>query len=148
MSDFILNWFPLIFGIGVMAAFGWVIISGSIHHIRERRRRARRMSRPKGHFVFAKIMDHVGPMERGHRYEKPLDRDLEAQGLGMVTGGGTQMGKDGGIEWIGLDIELIDLERGIEFTRRRLRELGVPSGSVLEYRVGEQKVSVEIAENT
>ena len=29
-------------------------------------------------------MDTIGPMERGEKYERPLDRDLEAQGLGMV----------------------------------------------------------------
>jgi hypothetical protein len=148
MSDFILEWFPIIFGFGVLIALGWFITVGVIRHVRERRKRrerAQRLSRPPGHFVFAKIMDPVGPMERGDKYEEPLDRDLEAQGLGMVTGGGTQMGKDGGIEWVGIDIDLADLDRGIEFTRHRLRELGAPAGSVLEYRIGEQKMTVQIA---
>jgi hypothetical protein len=144
MSDFILQWFPIIFGFGVLAAFGWVITIGIVQHVRERRKRARRLARPPGHFVFAKIMDTIGPMERGEKYAQPLDRDLEAQGLGMVTGGGTQMAKKGGIEWVGIDIDLTDLDRGIEFTRRRLRELGAPHGSVLEYRIGEQKMTVEI----
>ena len=90
-------------------------------------------------------MDSVGPMERGDKYEDPLDRDLEAQGLGMVTGGGTQMAKGGGIEWVGIDIYLADLDRGLELTRQRLRELGAPAGSVLEYRVGEEKRTVEIS---
>ena len=54
------------------------------------------------------------------------------------------MAKKGGIEWVGIDIDLTDLDRGIEFTRRRLRELGAPHGSVLEYRIGEQKMTVEI----
>jgi hypothetical protein len=145
MGDFILKWFPLIFGFGVLMAFGWLITVGIVRHVRERRKQAQRSARLRGHFVFAKIMDTVGPMERGDKYEDPLDCDLEAQGLGMVTGGGTQMGKDGGIEWIGLDLDLTDLDRGIEFTRRRLRELGAPPGSVLEYRVGEKKMTVEIA---
>ena len=99
---------------------------------------------PPGHFVFAKIMDTIGPMVRGEKYAQPLDRDLEAQGLGTVTGGGTQMAKQGGIERVGIDIDLTDLARGIEFTRRRLHELGAPHGSVLEYRIGEQRLSVEI----
>jgi hypothetical protein len=145
MGDFILKWFPLIFGFGVLAAFGWVIIAGTVHHVRERRRLTERSARPPGHFVFAKIMDTVGPMERGVKYRDPLDRDLEAQGLGMVTGGGTQMGHDEEIAWIGLDLDLTNLDRGIEFTRRRLRELGAPPGSVLEYRVGEEKFTVAIA---
>ena len=145
MADFILEWFPLIFGFGVLAVFGWFITVGVVRHVGERRKQAQRLARPRGHFVFAKIMDTVGPMERGDKYEKPLDRDLEAQGLGMVTGGGTQMAKDGGVEWLGLDLDLADLDRGIEFTRRRLRELGAPPGSVLEYRIGEQKMTVEIS---
>ena len=144
MSDFILQWFPILFGFGVLAAFGWVITIGIVQQVRERRKRARRLARPPGHFVFAKIMDTVGPMERGEKYEQPLDRDLEAQGLGMVTGGGTQMAKKGGIEWVGIDIDLVDLDRGIEFSRGRFRELGAPPGSVLEYRIGEQKMTVEI----
>jgi hypothetical protein len=145
MADLILEWFPPIFGFGVLAAFGWFIISGIVRHVRERRKQAQRSARPPGHFVFAKIMDTVGPMERGAKYSDPLDRDLEAQGLGMVTGGGTQTGKDGGIEWVGLDLDLTNLDGAIEFTRRRLRELGAPPGSVLEYRIGEQKITVEIA---
>ena len=145
MGDFILEWFPLLFGFGVLAAFGWFITVGLVRHARERRKRAEKAARPPGHFVFAKIMDTIGPMERGERYEDPLGEDLEAQGLGMVTGGGTQLAKDGGIEWIGIDIDLADLDRGIEFTRQRLRELGAPPGSVLEYRLGEQKITVEIA---
>ena len=43
------------------------------------------------------------------------------------------------------DIDLTDLDRGIEFTRRRLRELGAPPhGSVLVFRIGDQKMTVEI----
>ena len=124
MSDFILEWFPMIFGFGILAAFGWFITVGVIRHVRERRKqqeRARRLALSPGHFVFAKIMDTVGPMERGTKYEDPLDRDLEAQGLGMVTGGGTQMAKDGGIEWVGIDIDLADLDRGIEVLRGQAR---------------------------
>ena len=147
MGDFILEWFPVIFGFGVLAAFGWYVAVGVPRHVRERRERrkqAKRLARPPGHFVFAKIMDTISPMERGDKYADPLDRDLEAQDLGMVTGGGTQMGKDGKVAWIGIDIDLTDLDRGIAFTQRRLRELGAPVGSVLEYRVGDRKMTVQI----
>ncbi|HTH45943.1 MAG TPA: hypothetical protein VMB21_00395 [Candidatus Limnocylindria bacterium] len=144
MADFILEWFPEVFALGVFVVFGWVIVSGTLHHARERRARAKKLSRAPGCFVFAKIMDPIGPMARSEKYAEALERDLEAEGLGMVTGGGTQMRKDGSVEWVGIDLDLTDLDRGIEFTRRRLRELGAPRGSVLEYSLGEQRVTVEI----
>ena len=76
-------------------------------------------------------MDIVGPMERGTKYEDPLDDSLRERDYGFTTGGGiTQMDKGGGIAWIGIDIELRDLDSALEFTRNRLRELGAPRGSV------------------
>src|SRR4051812_47724375 len=102
MSDLILHWFPILFGFGVLAAFGWVITIGIVQQVRERRKRARRLAVPPGHFVFAKILDPIGPMERGEKYERPMDQALEAQGFGRVTGGGTQLRQGGGIEWVGL----------------------------------------------
>jgi hypothetical protein len=55
------------------------------------------------------------------------------------------MSRDGSsIEWVALDLELSDLGDALAFTRKLLRELGAPAGSVLEYRVGEQKMTVQI----
>ncbi len=41
--------------------------------------------------------------------------------------------KDGSIDWVGVDIELVDLGDALAFTKKKLRELGVPKGSVLEF---------------
>ena len=98
------------------------------------------------HFVFAKIMDPVMPMERGDRYEEPLYDTLEARKLGEVTGGGTQMDKEKKIQWVGIDIQLANLDEAVEVVRERLRELGAPLGSVLEFKRGEEKVSIPIRE--
>jgi hypothetical protein len=108
-------------------------------------RQRRESTTPYPHFVFARIMDAVGPMDRGAKYEDPLDELLEARDAGRVTGGGTQMDKEGGIEWVGIDIQLADLEEALELTRNKLRELGAPAGSVLEYRAGGQNRTVIIA---
>jgi hypothetical protein len=86
------------------------------------------------HFVFARILDPVAAIERGRKYADPLHEALEQHEFGMVSGGGTEMTEDGKIAWVGLDIELADLGKALEFTRNRLRELGAPSGSVLEYQ--------------
>jgi hypothetical protein len=96
------------------------------------------------HFVFAKIIDPVMPIDRGAKYEDPLLDSLEARKLGKVTGGGTQMDKDKKIEWVGIDMQLVDLDGAVEFMRQRLRELGAPAGSVLEFTRGDQKVTLPI----
>jgi hypothetical protein len=89
-------------------------------------------------------MDTVGPMERGSKYEDPLGDSLRERDFGFTTGGGTQMDKGGGIAWIGIDIELRDLDGALTFTRDRLRELGAPPGSALQYRIGDEKKTLEI----
>jgi hypothetical protein len=94
--------------------------------------------------VFAKIMDPVMPIERVTKYEDPLLDTLETRKLGEVTGGGTEMGKDKKIEWVGIDLQLADLDGAVELVRQRLRELGAPEGSVLEFKRGDQKISLPI----
>jgi hypothetical protein len=97
-------------------------------------------------FVFAKIADTVMPIERGAKYEDPLDAALKQSKLGEVTGGGSALGKDKKIEWVGVDIELTDLRQGVLFVKSKLRQLGAPKGSKLEYEVNGKQVSVEIYE--
>jgi hypothetical protein len=99
---------------------------------------------PATHFVFAKVVDPVSPLERASKYEEPLDEALRARELGGVTGGGTSMAQDGGIEWVGIDLDLVNLDHAVEFSRAKLRDLGAPAGSVLEYQVDGKKVSLPI----
>jgi len=133
----------LTFAFGVVGyfIFRWLRRIGTIS--RGRQRQGPLPSYP--HHVIAKIMDRIGPMERGSKYGDPLVHALVAQRMGTVTGGGTQMDKAGAIVWVGLDLELADLEGALHFTQQRLRELGAPGGSLLEYRIGDQKVTVQIA---
>jgi hypothetical protein len=89
-------------------------------------------------FVFAKLIEQVGPLERGERYETPLTAYLEERGLGTVSGGGCLLRdrahpgeKD--IEYAGIDIELANLNEALALTKSKLKELGAPAGSQLEY---------------
>ena len=50
------------------------------------------------HLVIARLNDRAQPMDRGDRYEDPLDAFLKANGLGEVSGGGTQLLETGEIE--------------------------------------------------
>lgn len=113
---------------------------------RTRRERAARKVRevPEGRlpfFVFAKILEPIGPFERGEKYENPLDQKLRNEKLGFTTGGGTMMSKEGAVEWVGIDIEVRDLERGLRLISEKLSELGAPPGSVLEYGIGAERKS-------
>lgn len=109
-----------------------------------RRRRIERESVPCNYFVTAKIPDPILPMERGRKYQIPLEEVLIPRKLGLVTGGGTQMGPNNSIAWIDLEIGLANLEEALEITRQKLRELGAPPGSVLEYRVGVKRMTAQI----
>ena len=99
------------------------------------------------HFVFAKIMDPVDPLLRGQKYEDPLQVALEEKGLGEITGGGTQMDKNKRIEWIGIDMQVANLDTALELVRQRLLELGAPQSSVLEFKRGDQELTLLIHPN-
>jgi hypothetical protein len=94
--------------------------------------------------VYARIEDPLMPLQRGQKYEDPLDRALMQAGLGRVTGGGSVQGVDGSIEWISLDIQLVDLGPALEFLRAKLLELGAPENTVLKFRKEGSVVAIQI----
>jgi len=101
------------------------------------------------YFVYIKLAEGLEPLDRGAKYEDPLESDLAASALGEVTGGGSQLGEerpDGTheIAFSGIDVDLTDLARGLELLRRRLVELGAPEGTELHYSEGETKLQDEL----
>ena len=95
-------------------------------------------------FVFVKINESIMPIERGSKYEDPLDDALKQAKLGEVTGGGSSLSKDRKVEWVGVDVDLIDLDRGLPFLKQKLRDLGAPTGSTLAYQWQGKKIEVPI----
>ena len=86
------------------------------------------------------------PIDRGEKYEDPLDEALQKAGFGEVTGGGSQLGgpnPDGSphIEWVGIDVDLTDLSKGLPFLKHELKRLGAPQGTTLEFKVGDKQTS-------
>ena len=81
------------------------------------------------HLVIARLYEHLEPIDRGERYEDPLDAVLEAAGLGRVTGGGSQLNESGGIEFVDLEIELANLDEALTTTVGALEAAGAPAGS-------------------
>jgi hypothetical protein len=82
-------------------------------------------------FIFVKIPESIMPAERGEKYQGPLDESLRSKDLGQVLGAGTELGEPDAegkrfIQWVGLDIGLSDMERGLPFLKNELSRLGAP----------------------
>jgi len=92
-------------------------------------------------FVYVKIPGNIGPMERGKRFEDPLQGALSREHLGEVTGGGSQLADEdtSTILFCGLDIDVYDVERGIALLRRELIRLKAPMDTFLLYEVNGQE---------
>jgi hypothetical protein len=58
------------------------------------------------HLVIARLYEHIEPIDRGNRYEDPLQARLDATHAGQVTGGGSQLNESGGIDYVDLELEL------------------------------------------
>jgi hypothetical protein len=84
-------------------------------------------------FFYVRIPGDIQPIERGERFEDPLQAALEVQDLGEVTGGGSQLaGRGKEIEFCGLDVEVTDRDRGLQVIRKVMQRLGAPPDTVIE----------------
>jgi hypothetical protein len=84
------------------------------------------------HFFYVKIPGNIQPIERGERFEDPLQDALEAADLGEVTGGGSQLAEGGGIEYCGINVVVSDRERGLALIVATMRKLEAPQGTVVQ----------------
>ncbi|NPD17208.1 hypothetical protein HOY34_18625 [Xinfangfangia sp. D13-10-4-6] len=86
------------------------------------------------HYVTAKLNAKLQPLDRGFVFEEPLTAQLEARGLGTVSGGGTMFSRETGIDWIDLEIGLHDLsDTTITTVLETLLQIGAPKGSELQF---------------
>src|SRR5687767_6850955 len=82
------------------------------------------------HFFYVRIPEPLGPVDRGEKYEDPLDDALGE--LGQVTGGGSQMGEGDTIEYCGVDVVVNDRDRGLRIIRQCMHSCGAPAETVIE----------------
>jgi hypothetical protein len=85
------------------------------------------------HLVIARIPEHIEPMDRGARYEDPLQDALAIRDLGMITGGGSQLTADAEISFVDVEMALVDLGEALDVATRILEEAGAPVGSQLRF---------------
>ena len=81
--------------------------------------------------VVARLYEHIEPLDRGSRYEDPLDAALRGAGLGEVTGGGSQLGHLGEIEFADVEIQVASLDDATPMIVDVLQRSGAPVGSQL-----------------
>ena len=82
----------------------------------------------------------MDPEDRWEKFADPLQQALEKDGLGDVTGGGTQFSEpdengDDFVEFCGVDVDLYDVVKGLALLCRELVRLQAPSGTALVYEL-------------
>jgi hypothetical protein len=83
------------------------------------------------HVILARLYEHIEPIDRGDRYEDPLQATLEGATIGRVTGGGSQLNELGGIAYADIEIELANLDGALGVVVDALENAGAPQGSEL-----------------
>jgi hypothetical protein len=86
-------------------------------------------------FAYAQLNARVQPLDRGERYEDPLIEAISQKGWAEVTGGGTQMGENGEIDYCGIDLDLQDVEKAVPLVCEVLERCGAPRGSKLTFEL-------------
>ncbi len=80
-------------------------------------------------FILARVYEHIEPIDRGERYEDPLDAALKDASLGEVTGGGSQLTASGEIAYAELEIEVRDRDAALLTIVQAMENSGAPVGS-------------------
>jgi hypothetical protein len=83
--------------------------------------------------VTAELNHKLGPIDRGDRYEDPLDAALNEHGFGETDGGGTMQSKEGEILFVDVHMFLSSSEGSVPFVIKLLESLGAPKGSKLKF---------------
>jgi hypothetical protein len=86
---------------------------------------------PQTSTIVARVFEHIEPLDRGSRYEDPLDAALRAARLGEVTGGGSQLGPRGEIEYAEIEIRVDNLDDALPIIVTTLQRSGAPVESQL-----------------
>jgi hypothetical protein len=93
------------------------------------------------HFVVITIWEHIEPIDRGERYEDPLDEALGEE-AGEVVGGGSLFTQETGIESVDIELELASLD-SLPLVKSVLEKQGVPKGSEIKYSLDGQDIVEE-----
>ena len=98
------------------------------------------ISKDKPLFVYVRMPVDLDPVDRDELFAEPLHEALERENLGVVTGGGTMFvplddDDDEEVQFSGIDVNLYEVEKGIDLLRRELIRLQAPQNTSLLYEL-------------
>lgn len=92
--------------------------------------RRKRQAHGEHHFALVTLNQRIMPMDRGERFEDPLDAVLGRAGLGEVAGGGTMQDEHGEIEYADIELQLHEIgPETVATVIDVLEKLGAAKGS-------------------
>ncbi|MCL2639867.1 MAG: hypothetical protein FWD53_03385 [Phycisphaerales bacterium] len=91
------------------------------------------VAKKKAIFAEVKLNIRIMPVRRGELFAHPLEEALKKNGLGEVTGAGTQLTGDNEVEYCGIDLELYDVDAAVAFVCEFMTRCGAPKGSELSF---------------
>ncbi len=89
-------------------------------------------------FMFVIMPGDMDVEDRYNKFQYPLDEALTKADLGAVTGGGSaDVAEDNPEEtaFSGVDVDLYDAAKGIDFLRHELARLQAPPGTIMTYEL-------------
>jgi hypothetical protein len=89
--------------------------------------------------VTAQLNHRLMPIDRGERYEDPLNGELQKNNFGGTDGGGTLLAASTEIDYVDVETFLTQTDKSIPFVIERLESYGAPEGSKLIMREGGKK---------
>lgn len=101
--------------------------------MKKQRKAAAKARQPRTFHATARIWEPIMPVDRGARYEEPLDRALRRARLGSVEGGGTMLAENREIEFVDVEMSLHDVAGVVDRAKELLEECGAPRGSELSF---------------
>ncbi|HZW06205.1 MAG TPA: hypothetical protein VFF65_03705, partial [Phycisphaerales bacterium] len=74
--------------------------------------------------AYARLNAKVMPIDRGERFEDPLQEVLAKSRCAEVTGGGTAQKESGEVDYCGIDIDIFDPDAAVPLVCTTLTKLG------------------------
>jgi hypothetical protein len=90
--------------------------------------------------IYIFFPEALQPLDRGDKYEDPLDAELSLSSLGYISGGGSSLSDEDDegqrfVEACGVDVDTTDVSSALILLRHHLPVLGCLAGTELQYRI-------------